>query len=374
MVSIIINFVFHVFLFLRFYPVNAETWIRAGYWSSGDKFPVSSINSSLFTHLICYSADIDSTSYQVYLSPDKEKQFANFTEIVKQKNPSVATLLSIGGTNESFSNFSSMANDSFYRKSFIDSSIRLARLYGFQGLDVAWTRIYSVSDMFNMGQLLEEWRAATRLEAKNTNKTQLMLTALFGYSPGRRFTNYPVASIQQYLNWVHVVAAEYSNPSSQNFTSAHAALYDRSSLSNTDYGINAWIEAGLSADKLVLCLPFYGYAWTLVNPGINGIGAATIGPAITATGFMLYREIKNYIQQYGPNVPVIYNSTYAMNYWSIGTIWIGFDDVEAIRDKISYAKKKKLLGYFVWTVSFDKNWTLSLVAGKLEQIRASFIL
>lgn len=45
-----------------------------------------------------------------------------------------------------------------------------------------------------------------------------------------------------------------------------------------------------------------------------------------------------------PNVRVMYNSTYVQNYWSIGTTWISFNDVEAIRAKISNAKSKKLAG------------------------------
>ncbi|KAJ0045366.1 hypothetical protein Pint_05398 [Pistacia integerrima] len=58
----------------------------------------------------------------------------------------------------------------------------------------------------------------------------------------------------------------------------------------------------------------------------------------------------------------MYNSTYVANYWSKGTTWIGFDDVEAIRAKVSYAKEKKLLGYFVWQVSYDVSWVLSKTA------------
>ncbi|KAJ0031801.1 hypothetical protein Pint_14749 [Pistacia integerrima] len=56
------------------------------------------------------------------------------------------------------------------------------------------------------------------------------------------------------------------------------------------------------------------------------------------------------------------NETYVVNYCSIGNYWIGFDDVEAIIAKISYAKEKKLLGYHVWLVSSDQNWELSQVA------------
>ena len=49
-----------------------------------------------------------------------------------------------------------------------------------------------------------------------------------------------------------------------------------------------------------------------------------------------------------------------MNYFVAGSTWINFDDVETVRTKISYAKEKGLLGYNVFQVINDDNWTLSL--------------
>ena len=151
-------------------------------------------------------------------------------------------------------------------------------------------------------------------------------------------------------------------PEWANLTGAQAALYDPSSEANTDFGIRAWIDRGLDASKLVLGLPFYGYAWTLVNPKENSIGAAAKGPAISDDGSMSYKDIKGYIETYNPQV--LYNATYVVKYFSVGSSWVGFDDAEVVRIKVSYAKEMKLLGYFVWQVPYDDdNWVLSL-AGK----------
>ncbi|XP_031287982.1 putative cysteine-rich receptor-like protein kinase 20 [Pistacia vera] len=348
-----------------------ETWIRAGYHKYDSKyeseFPVSEIKSSLFTHIICSFADVNSTSYQLSLSP--EKYFSTFTETVKQKNPSVTTLLSIGGGGVSNINstFSSLASNPSSRKSFIDSSIKSARLYQFQGLDLSLYPGQLGSDMFNMGVLFKEWRQAIALEATICRKSQLILTASVDYSPSTPSRSYPVDSIKKNLDWVHVVAARYTNPEWSNFTGAHAALYDPSSSTNTDNGIRQWIEQGLPANQLVLCLPFYGFAWTLKNPEDNSFGAAATGPAIfvnSTRGYMPYKAIKNYIAEYGSNVLIMYNDTYVMNYCTMGTYWIGFDAVEAIKKKVSYAKDKGLLGYYVWLVSYDLNWELSEAAAE----------
>ena len=163
------------------------------------------------------------------------------------------------------------------------------------------------------------------------------------------------------MDWVHVAAYDYYLPSSVNFTHAHAALYDPVSRVNTDFGIGEWIGRGLPAGKLVLGLAYHGYAWTLLNPKENGIGAPASGLAMTPDGSVSYKYIKLFIRSY--ECASVYNATYVVNYCSFGATWIGYDDVEAIRTKVSYAKEKGLLGYNVWEVSHDENWVLSLAGG-----------
>lgn len=369
--------VLQVLFSLQFSPSIGENWIRAGYYKYDSRYEselhVSEIKSSLFTHIICAFAGVNSTFYELSLFP--ENFFSTFTETVKQKNPSVATLLSIGGEGVSNSTFSSLASNPSSRKSFIDSSIKIARHYHFQGLDLSLYPGPSGSDMVNMGVLFEEWRMAIALEATISGKSQLFLTASVGYTPLTPSRSYPVDSIKKNLDWVHVVAARFTMPELSNVTGAHAALYDPTNSTNTDNGIREWIESGLAADKLVLGLPFYGFAWILKNPEDSGIGAAAIGPARNSTGgYMTYKEIKNYIAESGSNIHVMYNDTYVVNFCTIGTYWIGFDGVEAIRRKVSYAKEKGLRGYYVWLVSYDLNWELSEAAAGNQHIPSSLVL
>ncbi|XP_031274683.1 class V chitinase-like [Pistacia vera] len=368
MVSNIIIVLFHIFISFQICPSMAQTNnVRIGYyWYSKLDLPAANINFSLFTHIICAFARINSTSYQLFLSPDEEKVFSNLTETVKQKHPSVTTLLSLGGLEENVAVFSSMASSPSYRKSFIDSSIEIARLYGFQGLDLAWQFPINSSDMSNMGVLLQEWKSAVALEARNSSQPELILTARVEYSPFMPAKSYPLEAIQQYLNWVNLVAAGYHIPQKENVTGAHAPLYDPNSGVYTDQGVRNWMDGGLSANKLVLGLPLYGYAWKLVNPEDNGIGAPATGPGITKDGILSYKDIKNHIKVSGSKIDVKYNSIYVVNYCTIESFWIGFDDVTAIRAKVSYAKEKKLLGYYVWRVGYDDNWVLSQAAAEAD--------
>ncbi|KAF7154097.1 hypothetical protein RHSIM_Rhsim01G0188700 [Rhododendron simsii] len=169
-----------------------------------------------------------------------------------------------------------------------------------------------------------------------------------------------------WIDWVHIVSYDYHLSTVANFTGAHSALYDPSSNISTDYGIKEWISRGLPADKMVLGLAYHGYAWTLVDPTANEIGSPARGRAITLDGSMFCKFIKSYMKCYGEQVG--YNSTYVMNYCISGLVWIGYDDVEAIRTKASYAREKGLLGYIVWQVSNDDNWVLS----KAEFLRHTY--
>jgi len=199
--------------------------------------------------------------------------------------------------------------------------------------------------------LLLLWREETSL-------SELILTAAVQYSPRLDSGSFPIDSIRKNLNWTHVLAFDYYMPTWANFTAAFATLYDPHSNVNTDFGIAAWINGGLPASKLVLGLPFYGYAWKLANLNESAISAPATGPAVTEDGELSYKDINNYFKTNG-RVNPIYNSTYVVNYGIVGPAWISFDGVDVVRTKVSYAKEKALLGYVVWEVSYDDNWVLS---------------
>uniref|UniRef100_A0A6N2M8L8 GH18 domain-containing protein n=1 Tax=Salix viminalis TaxID=40686 RepID=A0A6N2M8L8_SALVM len=57
----------------------AQKWVKAGYWYSGSDFPISDINSALFTHLICAFANVNSSTYELSIPPNSEQNFSIFT-------------------------------------------------------------------------------------------------------------------------------------------------------------------------------------------------------------------------------------------------------------------------------------------------------
>ncbi|XP_022754528.1 putative cysteine-rich receptor-like protein kinase 20 [Durio zibethinus] len=369
-----------IFLFILFLSqlqfTEAQTWVKAGYWYANGEFPIQDINSALFTHLSCAFAEVNTSTYQLFVPPVSEQYFSTFASIVKRKNPSVKTLLSvwngISATGKSITGekvndsiLSSMISESSRRKSFIDSSIKTARLYGFDGIDLFWVWPNS-TDLFNVGGLLDEWRAAINSEPIKPSRSQLILTIGVRYLPTIEMVSYPISSISRNVDWAHVVAYDYHLPTRENFTGVHAALYNPSSHVNTDFGIGEWLNKGFPPTKLVLGLPYHGWAWKLVSSKDNAIGAPASGPAITIDGSMGYKTIKSYIRDYGYGAAPVYNATYVVNLFTSPTLWINFDGVEAVKAKISYAKEKRLIGFKAFHLSNDENWALSRAAQEEE--------
>ncbi|KAF7153911.1 hypothetical protein RHSIM_Rhsim01G0039700 [Rhododendron simsii] len=361
MLFTIISFI----IFLPSLTSSSETWIKVGSWFSFGQFPVADIDTTLFTHLTFGFALINSSTYELRIASDNEPSMSTFTQVVQQKNPSIVTLLSIlvqsavGDTN--LSTFYSMATQPSHRTSFIESSIYRARHFGFHGLDLCCvTPDTSTTKMEALGILFDEWRTAINRESKNSTQPPLILTMAGHYLPSKNTTSYPMESIRRNIDWVHIVSYFYHLPTMENFTGAHSALYDPSSNVCTDYGIKEWISRGLPAKKMVLGLLYQGYAWTLLDPSANEIGSPATGPAITSDGLIFYKSIKSSMGCDGEKVR--YNSTYVTNYCINGSVWISYDDAEAIRTKVSYAREKGLLGYKAWHVGNDDNWVLSKAA------------
>ncbi|XP_058785233.1 class V chitinase-like [Vicia villosa] len=347
-----------VILQLQFSSTNAA--VKGGYWYSDSGLAVSDINPSYFTHLFCAFADLDSSTNKVTISSANAARFSTFTQTVQAKSSSVKTLLSIGGGggDSLAQKFANMANQASSRKSFIDSSIQLARSNNFNGLDLDWEYPSTDAEKTNFGLLIKEWRAAVATESSSSGKTALLLTAAVGGSDQiTELKYYPGQDIANNLDWVNVMTYDLfisNSIQTSTLTQPPAPLKNPTGQFSVDEGITKWIGLGVPKNKLALGLPAYGYKWSLADPNKHGL----FDKATQGLGVVKYKDIKN------AGAQVVYNSTYVTNYAFKGTDWYGYDDTQSISAKVSYAKQNALLGYFFWHIEQDSNWALSSTASQ----------
>ncbi|PNY09053.1 glycoside hydrolase family 18 protein [Trifolium pratense] len=332
---------------------SAKAAIKGGYWYSDSGLAVSDIDPSYFTHLFCAFADLDSNTNQVTISSTNAASFSTFTQTIQAKSSSVQTLLSIGGGGGSAlaQKFANMASQASSRKSFIDSSIQLARDNNFNGLDLDWEYPSSDTDKTNFGLLITEWRAAVAQEASSSGNPALLLSAAVGGSDQiTPLQYYPGQDIADNLDWVNVMTYDlFTSDSYPTVTQPPAPLKNPTGQFSAEEGITKWIGLGVPKSKLALGLPFYGFKWSLADPNDHGL----FDTATQGLGAVKYKDIIN------AGAQVVYNSTYVTNYCFTGTDWYGYDDTQSISAKVDYAKQNGLFGYFSWHIEQDSNWALS---------------
>ncbi|PON78111.1 1,4-alpha-glucan-branching enzyme, partial [Parasponia andersonii] len=103
---------------------------------------------------------LDPQTYNVIVSSANLANFSTLTQAVQLKNPIVKTLISVDSGASNPTTFTWMAENSSSHKSFVDSSITLAKSYNFHGLNLNWEFLFTTTYMANLGVLLTEWRVA----------------------------------------------------------------------------------------------------------------------------------------------------------------------------------------------------------------------
>ncbi|KAG7945451.1 hypothetical protein I3843_15G152300 [Carya illinoinensis] len=331
--------------------------VKAGYWSFGDvlnRHEVKEIPSELFTHLYAGFAKVEDDGHLIIPEPYSEP-FRTFTQTVRLRNPGVKTLLSIGGEGV---DLSAVVASSEKRNNLITDSTYLAKTFHFDGLDLCWLYPSSKADEEHLDSLLKQWRHATTL----------LLTAAVFHHPGIPVKdstfNYPIEAINEYLDWINVLAIDFYTYSNSTEETGPVHAWNTRPIDQQDrcgsLGIKKWIDVGVSTSKLVLGLPFYGYEWNLTNPNSSSGFFAPAHPVIKNPEAEAYKDIQDKLLR--DTYETVCDSQYlaAYSHKINGERWIGYDDGLCISGKVRKAIDLKLEGYFAWRVGADDIfWTLS---------------
>ncbi|KAL3824610.1 hypothetical protein ACJIZ3_020639 [Penstemon smallii] len=344
--------------------------MKGAYFPSwAQNFTPSSIKTELFTHIYYAFLTPNNITFKFNIEHSEAIQLVNFTSTLREKNPSVKILFSVGGAAEGPVLFSRMASSPSSRMSFIFSSIEVARKFRFDGIDLDWEFPQTPGDMVNLAHLLHEWRLEVQKEAESTSRPPLLLSAAVYYSADTFLSGperaYPSVSVSKNLDWINVMNYDYYGAWNTTATGAQAALFDPESNLSTSYGLGSWIRAGVPRSKLIMGLPLYGRTWQLKDPMSHGIGAPAIdvGPGPDRTGVLTFAEVVEFNRE--RKAKRVYDMATVSVYSVTGDLWVGYDDPKTVTVKIGYARNLGLRGYFFWAVNGDYKWKISKTASKL---------
>ena len=282
---------------------------------------------------------------------------------LKQQNPSLTVLVSVGGWLWSGA-FSDMALTRDSRAVFIASVAEFIRTHQLDGLDIDWEypglpgaeNHFRPEDKQNYTLLLKELRLRFNDLEKEFHR-RLYLTVATGAS--QEFLDHTeMDEVQKYVDTVNLMAYDYYEPDSDAITGHHAPLYtnpaDPKKIS-ADRSVKEYERAGVSAAKIVLGVPFYGHVWGEVAAANHGLFQA--GKEVPH-GYAPYGEgpesmLKNGFGRYWDPVasaPYLYNAE--------KQIFVSYDDPESLALKCKYVLSHGLGGVMFWDYEGDSTGAL----------------
>ncbi|TRY70996.1 hypothetical protein TCAL_02426 [Tigriopus californicus] len=341
------------------------TW--ATYRPKDGKFTPDDIDPALCTNLIYSFAGLDAeTSSIKSLDPwmDLEENYglAGFRKATELKHayPNLKVTLAIGGWNEGSKKYSDLAADPEKRKVFVQSVVEFLQQHNFDGLDLDWEypakRGGIAEDKNNFIDLIRDLKAA--FESHN-----YLLTAAIGAAAATIDISYDIPLMYKYLDFVHIMCYDYHGKWDR-VAGHNSPLFSRAGETgldltlNVDYTIKYLMKKGAIAEKTVMGVPFYGRAFTLMNPHDHDLGSKTKttsfqGPYTREDGFLGYNEICEELMEQDNPWTTVWNEEHKAPHMYKDTKWVSYDNEESIRVKSEYAYDNNLAGVMIWSIDTD---------------------
>lgn len=346
-------------------PAEPSTARVVGYyaaWSAYSGFTPDMIDASKLTHINYAFANVGSDLKIALGYPDIDP--SNFAKLnaLKQINPNLKTIISVGGWSWS-DKFSDVALTDASRTAFADSAVDLIVKYGLDGVDIDWeypvsggvsTNVRRPEDKQNFTLLLQKLRE--RLDARGLIDGKHYILTFAGAAGSSYVNNTELSILQQYVDYGNIMTYDIHGTWDK-YTDFNAPLYNNSDVSpqykwSVDSGINTWLKAGFPMNKLVMGVPFYGYKYNSVVNANNGLYQIySGGSAVTYASI-----VANYLN--APGYVRYYNSESMVPWLFNGTTFISYDDEQSMALKAQYIKSKGLGGAMIWELSQDPNRVL----------------
>ncbi|KAK0151878.1 Acidic mammalian chitinase [Merluccius polli] len=333
----------------------------AQYRPASGKFTADNIDPFICTHVVYALATINNFNQLIPTEWNDEEQYKMLNSL-RDINPALRTLLSVGGSVNGISPFIAMVSKPESRAVFIKSAISFLRKHNFDGLNLAWEfpgQMGSMpTDKAKFSELIAELDQAFLEEARDTRKTQLLLTANVAAFESTVTGAYDVPKIAPHLDFINVMTYDYHGHW-ESQTGHNSPLFSSNVDSGThlQHNINSsishWLSLGAPAEKLLLGFSTYGRTFRLSSSssflGAPADGAGDAGPYTRTAGFWSFYEVCSFIN--GATVEWI--AEQEVPYATNSVVWAGYDNKQSFTAKVQWMNSRNLGGAHVWTLDMD---------------------
>lgn len=346
-------------------PTPAPTTKVVGYyaaWSAYSGFTPDKVDAAKLTHINYAFANIGSDLKIAMGYPDIDPSNFNKLYALKQINPNLKTLISVGGWSWS-GKFSDTALTDASRAAFADSCVNFLVMYGLDGVDIDWeypvrgglsSNVRRPEDRTNFTLLMQKLRE--KLDARGALDGKHYLLSFAGAAGSWYANNVELSKLSNCVDYGNIMTYDIHG-TWDTYTDFNAPLYSNTDSSpqykwSVDQSINSWLNAGFPVGKLVMGVPFYGYKYTYttnVNYGLyqKYSGGSSLSYASIASNYINAAGYTRYFNSQSM-VPWLFN----------GSTFISYEDEQSMGLKAQYIKTKGLSGAMIWELSQDPNKVL----------------
>ena len=351
----------------RTYQAGGEVVGYYAGWAAYQGYTPDQLPAEHLTQINYAFARIDPDTLTIALeNPAHDKKNLAALRKLRQQNGHLKLLISVGGWSDS-QHFSDAAATAARREAFAASCVDFVVAQGLDGVDLDWEypvsggapgTIHRPADKQNFTKLLQELRTQLDRQGRRDGKDYSLTIA--GAAGSWYLNQIEAVKVADIVDHIFLMGYDLHGPwdtsadfNAPLYTPSGASPQGKSSIADS---VQAYLDKGIPAEKLVLGMPLYGYAYQGVSSQNNGLYST-----YTSAKSVSYRTLKkNYLsndayRQYRhqeAQVPYLYGSR----------TFISYDDAESLAAKAALARSQGLGGIGFWELSQDDGGELTAAA------------
>ena len=351
----------------RTYQAGGEVVGYYAGWAAYQGYTPDQLPAEHLTQINYAFARIDPDTLTIALEdPAHDKKNLAALRKLRQQNGHLKLLISVGGWSDS-QYFSDAAATAARREAFAASCVDFVVAQGLDGVDLDWEypvsggapgTIHRPADKQNFTKLLQELRTQLDRQGRRDGKDYSLTIA--GAAGSWYLNQIEAVKVADIVDHIFLMGYDLHGPwdtsadfNAPLYTPSGASPQGKSSIADS---VQAYLDKGIPAEKLVLGMPLYGYAYQGVSSQNNGLYST-----YTSAKSVSYRMLKkNYLSndayrrlRHGEaQVPYLYGSR----------TFISYDDAESLAAKAALARSRDLGGIGFWELSQDDGGELTAAA------------